>query len=135
MTELLYNRQMTAMKDILIKDIIGEKRWDVRSKVWLEIKGKPVMGEGRKEILKAIDEHGSILDASRATGISYRRIRGAIREMERAMGSSLVKSYRGGQKGGGAALTPVAHELMRCFERVSAGVQQEMDSRLTDTFK
>ena len=43
------------------------KTWGVRSKIWLEIEGKPIMGEGRKEILEAIEQHGSIMQASRET--------------------------------------------------------------------
>ena len=114
---------------------LKQKPWGVRSKVWLEIEGQPIMGEGRNKILKAIAQHGSMLDAARATGISYRRLRGAIRVMEDAVGHSLVRSFRGGQNGGGAALTQAAFELMACFEQVSAGIQQEMDVRLDQVMK
>lgn len=93
------------------------------------------MGEGRKEILEAIDQHGSILQASRETGISYRRIRGAIKDMEHAVGKTLVRSYRGGEQGGGASLTTVAHELMDRYKKISAGIQQEMDLRFESIFK
>jgi molybdate transport system regulatory protein len=116
-------------------EIDKQKTWGVRSKVWLEFEGKPIMGEGRKEILQAINQFGSILQASRATGISYRRIRGAIREMERIVGSALVRSFRGGEHGGGATLTTEAIELMKCYERVSFGVQKEMDARFEKIFK
>lgn len=112
-----------------------EKTWGIRSKVWLEIEGKPIMGEGRKEILEAIAQYGSMLDASRATGISYRRIRGAIKEMELAVGRILVDSHRGGKNGGGAALTPDAVELIRRFDRICAGLHKDMDARFNHIFK
>ena len=118
-----------------MKNNKNTQAWGVRSKVWIEIEGKPIMGEGRKEILKAIAQYGSMLDASKATGISYRRIRGAIKEMERAVGRSLVQSYRGGQNGGGAVLTPAAEELMHWFDQMADGMQQQMDVRFNKIFK
>ena len=111
------------------------KTWGIRSKVWLEIEGKTIMGEGRKEILEAIAQYGSMLDASRATGISYRRIRGAIKEMEHAVGRVLVDSRRGGKNGGSAALTPDAIELIRRFDQISDGLQQDMDAKFNTIFK
>ena len=55
-------------------DDIHDKQWEVRAKVWLEIEGRPFMGEGRMAMLEAIDRCGSIINASRETGIAYRRI-------------------------------------------------------------
>lgn len=107
-----------------------EKRWDLRSKIWLEVEGNPVMGEGRMSMLEAIDRCGSIIHASRETGISYRRMRGAIRDMESAIGRPLVQAYRGGGEGGGAALTPAAHELMDSFKKCTDNIQQEADEHL-----
>jgi molybdate transport system regulatory protein len=111
------------------------KQWGLRSKVWLEVEGQPVMGEGRMAMLEAIHHHGSIINASRETGISYRRMRGAIRDMEKAVGRPLVKAYRGGGDGGGAVLTADAHALIDAFRKFSAGLQQEADARFQKDFK
>lgn len=109
--------------------------WGLRSKVWLEIEGNPVMGEGRMAMLQAIDRHGSIINASRETGISYRRIRGAIRDMEKVTGRPLVNAYRGGGDGGGAELTAEAHALIDSFRKFADGLQQEADARFQRNFK
>jgi len=111
------------------------RAWGLRSKVWLEIGGHPVMGEGRMAMLQAIHRHGSIINASRETGISYRKIRGAIRDMEKVIGRPLVKAYRGGGEGGGAVLTEDAHALIDSFRRFAAGLQQEADARFQKNFK
>jgi molybdate transport system regulatory protein len=108
--------------------------WALRSKVWLEFEGVPIMGEGRMAMLQAIERHGSILQASRATGVSYRRMRGAIREMEQATGKAMVQSFRGGEEGGGALLTQTAHELMERYRKVSRGFQEVMDIRFENVF-
>ena len=104
----------------------------VRSKVWLEVEGKPIVGEGRVDMLEAIQRHGSILQASKATGVSYRKMRGAIHDMEGALGVALVRSYRGGDHGGGATLTPEAKQLMKCYRQVAYGLQDAMDVRFEE---
>ncbi len=93
-------------------------RWSVRLKVWLEIDGRPVIGEGRVTMLNAIDDNGSIIEAARTLGMSYRKIRGAIADMEASVGKSLVKTHRGGGHGGGACLTPHAYALVENYVRV-----------------
>jgi len=107
-------------------------QWRLRSKVWLEVGGHPVMGEGRMVMLQAIHRHGSIIEASRETGIPYRKMRGAIRDMEKIIGRPLVKAYRGGDDGGGAVLTVDAHWLIDSFQRFSSGLQKEADVRFQE---
>jgi molybdate transport system regulatory protein len=109
--------------------------WAIRSKVWLEFEGKPIIGEGRISILDAIHSHGSLLQAAKLTGVSYRRVRGAIRDMEHAVGRPLVESFRGGGQGGGAKLTPTAHELMDSYKKIAHGVQDVMDFRFKEIFR
>ena len=108
-------------------DILKGKKWDVRSKVWLEINGKSFMGEGRADVLQAIDRYGSMLRAAQETRISYRRIRGAIREMECAIGRPLVSARRGGKNGGGAVLTDLARELLNRFGMQQKGIKEAVD--------
>ena len=106
-----------------------KKRWGLRSKLWLEYEGTPVIGDGRMKMLRSIHSGGSIKRAAIETGISYRRMRGALHEMENTIGYPLVKIQRGGGAGGGAELTPAAHALMDTFKKLSAGFQQDADAR------
>jgi molybdate transport system regulatory protein len=106
-----------------------DKRWGLRSKLWLECEGSPVMGDGRIKMLRAIHRNGSIKLAAHETGIAYRKMRGAIHEMESTIGYPLVRIQRGGGGGGGAELTPAAHALMDIFEKLSAGFQRKADKR------
>jgi molybdate transport system regulatory protein len=116
-------------------DILKGKKWDVRSKVWFEVNGKSFMGEGRAAVLQAIDRHGSILRAAQETKISYRRIRGAIREMECALGRPLVCTRRGGENGGGAVLTDLARELLTRFMVQQKGIKEAMNRRFMKIFR
>ena len=108
------------------------QKWGLRSKLWLEYKGRPVIGDGRKEMLRSIQANGSIKQAAQQTGIPYRRMRGAIREMESIIGRPVVKIHRGGDSGGGAELTATAHALLDAFEKLSTGFQQKADARLDE---
>jgi molybdate transport system regulatory protein len=110
------------------------RQWRLKSKVWLELAGHPLIGEGRMAMLQAIDRHGSIIQASREIGIPYRRVRGAIRDMEGTLGRCLVRAYRGGGERGGARLTPDAHALMDVYRKVSQGLHGEVDARFQDVF-
>lgn len=107
----------------------------MKSKIWLELQGRPIMGEGRMAMLQAIDDHRSILQASRETGISYRRVRGAIHDMETALGQTLVLTRRGGREGGYAELTPAAITLLDAFKALSQGFQDASDARFENIFK
>ena len=103
--------------------------WGVRSKLWLEYDGKPVMGEGRKKMLRSIHRNGSMKLAAGETGISYRRLRGAIHEMENILGYPLVTIQRGGGGGGGARLTQRAHNLLDTYDKISDGFHRKADDR------
>jgi len=104
--------------------------WKVRLKIWLEIDGQPVIGQGRLAMLNAIDEKGSIIEAARDLGISYRKIRGAIAAMEQTVGKSLVKTHRGGGHGGGARLTDNAHSLVRDYLKVAREFHEQASVHL-----
>jgi molybdate transport system regulatory protein len=110
------------------------KSWNIRCKLWLEVDGHPLMGEGRVSMLQAIHQHGSIIEASRKTGIAYRKIRGAIRDIEKTLGRSMVRSFRGGKDQGGADLTQEALALIESYSRLAISLQDELDRRLQDLF-
>lgn len=105
------------------------KRWELRSKVWLECDGRPIIGDGRMEMLRSIHKNGSIKQAAIETGIAYRRVRGAIQDMERAIGYQLVSIQRGGGGGGGAQLTAAGQRLVDAFEQLYTGFQHAADVR------
>lgn len=108
-----------------------QKTWNVRLKVWFEVDGKPIIGEGRLRMLKAIHENGSIRHAATSLGISYRKIRGAIRDMEMQINEPLVIAYRGGEDGGGARLTSTAHALIASYGDAADRFYQLADRTLT----
>ena len=106
----------------------------VRSKIWLEVSGRPVLGEGRRALLRAIEDSGSISQAARLLKITYRKAWGQIKFMEEQLGVPLVLKLTGGVGGGGARLTPEARELLEKFARLISGLQEQVDGRFQEIF-
>jgi molybdate transport system regulatory protein len=107
----------------------------IKSKLWLEVDGKPVFGRGRLFLLEAIDKYGSINRAAKEIDISYRKAWGYIKAMEERLGIKLVERRIGGNHGGGAKLTGNARDLLRNYEALETGVREIVDKRFEKIFK
>jgi molybdate transport system regulatory protein len=71
------------------------------------------------ELLRGIDDHGSIHAAANALERSYAHAQRRVVELEEELGP-LVERRRGGSGGGGSTLTSGARELLRRFGRLDA---------------
>lgn len=107
----------------------------VKSKVWIEEDGKPVLGEGRENLLEMIDACGSINKAASRIGISYRRAWSYIKAMEETLNVSLVVRSKGGKGGGGSRLTEDARSFLGRFERLCKGIDEIVNERFKTVFK
>lgn len=99
-----------------------------RSKIWLEDnQGNVVFGLGRYRILKAIQESGSLNAAAKELKMGYRAIWARVHATEERLGMNLLVKQKGGAKGGGSQLTPLAKDLIQRFERIRASVEEKTD--------
>jgi molybdate transport system regulatory protein len=89
----------------------------VRTKVWLEIDGRFVLGDGGLRLLLGIVEHGSLVQAAHAIGWSYRHAWGYLRRAEAAAGAPLAAPRPGKGRARGTDLTDTGRRLL---ERVQA---------------
>ena len=78
------------------------------------------------EMLRAIDEEGSMHSAASALGRSYPHLQRRIVEIETAVGS-LTRRARGGAGGGGTELTGDARALLRRFDRLRVALSGVTD--------
>ncbi|MDY6764264.1 MAG: TOBE domain-containing protein [Halobacteria archaeon] len=69
------------------------------------------------ELLRAVDEHGSLNKAAKSLGRSYAHAHRRIQELEKKF-DSLVSRRRGGSGGGGSELTQEGRELLERFDRL-----------------
>ncbi|MFB6170540.1 MAG: TOBE domain-containing protein [Haloarculaceae archaeon] len=73
-----------------------------------------------RELLRQVDETGSLNRAAADLGRSYSRAHERLKTLEGAFGP-LVERQRGGPSGGGSTLTGRADELLAQFDRLRAG--------------
>lgn len=90
----------------------------VRAKVWLEVDGEILIGEGRARLLRLIHETGSINAAAKTMGLSFRRAWAMVKDIEDRLQLTLVEKRRGGVGGGQATLTPAAIALLERYAEI-----------------
>lgn len=104
-----------------------------RVKVWLELQGEYVFGHGLSRMLDAVRETGSIKEAAKSLGKSYRYVWGRIKQAEESIGESLVETQVGGAGAHRSDLTPRAQELLDAFyalrERMTEVLEEEFSAR------
>jgi molybdate transport system regulatory protein len=88
------------------------------------------IGPGKIRLLEAIEKTGSISQAGRALGMSYRRAWLLIDDMNRCFRQAVVSARPGGSQGGGAALTKFGTELVQEYRAIEAAATAAAKSRL-----
>ncbi|HEY4068992.1 MAG TPA: winged helix-turn-helix domain-containing protein [Burkholderiaceae bacterium] len=78
------------------------------------------IGPGKVTLLEAIAETGSITAAAKSLEMSYRRAWMLLDELNRALEHPAVDSAKGGQHGGGSALTDTGRALIELYRRVES---------------
>ena len=82
--------------------------------------GSPAMGPGKAELIERIADTGSISAAARAMGMSYRRAWQLVGALNASYKEPVVTTAIGGQKGGGARVTPYGRRLAVLFRAMEA---------------
>jgi len=96
---------------------------EARTKLWIEEDGRLVMSDYRVRLLELVARSGSLARAAEALSLSYRRAWGKVKELERNLGMSLVRSEAGGPGGGGSQLTPSGEALVVAYRRFHGEVR------------
>ena len=78
------------------------------------------VGPGKIALLEAVERTGSITAAAKDLDMSYRRAWLLLDELNRSLKQPAIDSAKGGQRGGGSALTEVGRELIRLYRHIEA---------------
>jgi len=88
------------------------------------------MGPGKADLLLAIERTGSISAAARTLGMSYRRAWLLVDTMNQCFKSPVVATLTGGQRGGGARVTKLGHDVLARYRamdaKAAASVQRDL---------
>jgi molybdate transport system regulatory protein len=90
------------------------------------------IGPGKIKLLEAIDQSGSISQAGRSLGMSYRRAWLLIDDMNRCFREPVVATQPGGARGGGALLTMFGRKLVRDYRAIEAGASAATQALLKE---
>jgi molybdate transport system regulatory protein len=81
------------------------------------------IGPGKIELLEGIERTGSLRQAARGLGMSYRRAWLLLDQLNHAFATPVTIATVGGVGGGGAALTPFGAALIRTYRTLDHDVQ------------
>ena len=84
-------------------------------KIWIECDKEKFFGPGPVDLLRNINETGSISKAAVAMGISYKKAWDLINQMNANAKRPLVISQSGGEQGGGSTITDDAKLLIAYY--------------------
>lgn len=102
--------------------------------LWVTAEDEVVLSSWRIALLEAVAATGSISAAADQLQVNYRVAWSKIKEMEHGLGVALLTTHIGGSHGGGAELTPTAHDLIRRFRSLSTGLDEWVGRRFAEVF-
>jgi molybdate transport system regulatory protein len=99
--------------------MLTHKKHKPLCKIWIEYKGKPLIGKGGAQILEQIGKVESISKAAEKLGMSYRYVWSYLQKIEKTIGEPIIETHRGGKSGGGGAkLTKLGKSLLEEYRRI-----------------
>ncbi len=82
------------------------------------------IGPGKIALLEQIGENGSLSEAARALGMSYRRAWQLVDGLNGCLKEPVTRAQKGGQHGGGSSLTAFGRQLIRVYRAFDADTQR-----------
>jgi molybdate transport system regulatory protein len=103
---------------------------DTRLTLRVDFGSSRSIGPGKIRLLEEIDRTGSISQAGRSLGMSYRRAWLLIDDMNRCFRDVVVSARPGGSQGGGAVLTEFGAGLVRDYRAIETAAAVAARKRL-----
>jgi len=103
---------------------------DTRLTLRVDFGSSRSIGPGKVRLLEAIARTGSISQAGRALGMSYRRAWLLIDDMNQCFRHVVVSAQPGGSQGGGAVLTEFGADLVRDYRAIESTATDAARRRL-----
>jgi len=102
----------------------------LRCKVWIENEdGRPIIGEGRQQILSALRLTGSISKAARKLNLPFRRVWAKIKDAEKQAGFKIVETTKTGSR-----LTAEGEELLSLFAQFRGSCDRSVRAKFKQVF-
>lgn len=96
----------------------------IKARVVVQIKGENLLGPGRIELMEKIRSSGSIAEAAREMGLSYRKALQLINHINELYGREVILTWKGGPEKGGAKLSELGEQLLARYQALNAKVSE-----------
>jgi len=94
----------------------------MRMHLWFETEEGVLFGLGRLQLIRQVEQCGSLKGAAESLGMSYRGAWGKIKTTEEALGKKLIE--RAASRRAGYRLTPFGSDLAKRFDEWYREVEQ-----------
>ena len=104
-------------------------------RVWVVFPTGVKFGDGRAQLLEAIDELGSLQRAVARFDMSYRSAWGYLRELERATGFPILERTSGQGRSSGMKLTARGRDFLARYRRLRRSLDGVAERRFAREFR
>jgi molybdate transport system regulatory protein len=98
----------------------------------VELGSGHALGPGKVRLLETIAKTGSISQAGRALGMSYRKAWLLADDLNNCFCDPVISTQLGGVDGGGATLTPFGWNLIECYRAIENDAMNATREGLND---
>lgn len=114
-----------------IKDILRpELNFRLTGMLRIESEEERFFGPGRLQLLENIIKTGSISQAAKEMGMSYKKAWEMIHSMNRQTIKPIVETHTGGEKGGGTIVTQEGKQLIAAFRKLNEDFRESFEETL-----
>lgn len=100
---------------------------EIRFKCWVEDNGEKLYGPGPNELIKQIQQEGSLSKAASKMNMSYKKAWEMVQRLNEHCEEPLILLKKGGSHGGGAEVTERALEIVKEFEDFQKKMKEVAD--------
>ncbi len=93
--------------------------YKIKSRIWIESDDGMVLGNGRVRLLKAILATGSVSQAAKSIGMSYKKAWNMVDALNNKAEETVVLKSAGGKDGGGTIITDYGKQMIKQFEEAN----------------
>lgn len=105
--------------------------YKIKSRIWIEVDDKVLIGEGRVRLLKAIEQTGSLSKGAKTLGMSYKKAWKLVDAINKSAKDPVIVTSIGGKDGGGTKLTPHGKALIIAFDKINKSCWKHLDKQLS----
>jgi molybdate transport system regulatory protein len=106
----------------------------IRGRLWIEINGFSALTEAASDLIEQIEACGSLSEAARRLGFSYRRAWLLMDNLNHLWSEPVIRTATGGARGGGARVTEFGRLLLSAYRDLQLQMEHLLD-RATPSFR